>query len=304
MTQQPDKTDSVLGGQVPSPTSSLILGGIEGLQQRFAIAPSPEKVELLLQTINYGEAGVDLLIGALNDAEIKVRTTAYELLREITSEKARNALAHGFPLSVGDRVYHVYQSVIAYNDCWYYLVETLEDAEDWKEPELIASYLSKENADKKALLYHQLLAAETAWDLSDVGGRSEYRRNFELEHLEQWCSENQIFSRRPDENDVDFAERLRKIFGATEQFDLSASLWEQFQMEDCNLDAWYADQAFCGRLLNEGRWEFENRITALLKASQNYELLGQLWIQSAGRFTFVHEEIITRPSYFYSLGTL
>lgn len=51
MTQQPNHTDAVLGGQ--SLSNSLSLGGVEGLRQRFKFVSSDLKMDLLTDTLNY-----------------------------------------------------------------------------------------------------------------------------------------------------------------------------------------------------------------------------------------------------------
>ena len=82
-----------------------LLDAIAKLAQKIATSNTEEKVSLLPQALEYGELGIDLLIECLEDAELKVRATAYQLLHNVESEKARSAIAPGFLLNPGDKIY-------------------------------------------------------------------------------------------------------------------------------------------------------------------------------------------------------
>ncbi len=92
---QPQKFDAVHGGEAPPPIQGAVLGGIEGVKQRLASSEEEARVAALSEAINYGEAGLDLVIKALEDKSRKVRKTATSLLREKKSNKAITAL-HNF----------------------------------------------------------------------------------------------------------------------------------------------------------------------------------------------------------------
>ncbi len=296
MTQQPNNTDAVLGNQNLS--NSLVLGGIEGLRQRFKLASTDQKIDLLIDTLNYDATGTDLLIDLLNDAELKVRITAYELLALIGSEKANAAIAPGIRLNPGDRIYHVYESIIGYDDCWYYLIDSLDatnefELAEWGSPKIVSSHLRKENAEAEALMRHRKLMQD--WDLSDFGYRSgSYREGFEFD---QWLREYQIFDRQPHETVMDFLERLRKIFEATKRTDLLNQLWQNYQKPDFNIDTWFRSLNFTEQQFDESYSEFKQRIAKMLKGCQFDQQLGQLWIETVGRFAFVHEEMIVETKH-------
>ena len=79
---QPHEYDAVLGGQTPIPTDSAILGGIEGIKRRWASAIEEQRIAALSEALKYGEAGLNLVIGALQNESVQVEKTAYLLLRE------------------------------------------------------------------------------------------------------------------------------------------------------------------------------------------------------------------------------
>lgn len=119
---QPEPTDLVLGRHLPLPSSGAILGGITGLRQRLADASPDQKVDLLPQCLNYGDAGIDMLVEAVSDAALTVRAKACQLLQKINSPKAQQAIANGLRINPGDRIFTVYESVISYNDWCYDLL--------------------------------------------------------------------------------------------------------------------------------------------------------------------------------------
>lgn len=86
---QPKRFDAVLGGQTP-PVESVVLGGIEGVKHRFKSTIVEARVAALSKALNYGEAGLDLVIGALKDSSAQVRNYAYQLL-----QKRSNLLLQG-----------------------------------------------------------------------------------------------------------------------------------------------------------------------------------------------------------------
>ena len=79
---QPTIYDAVLGGQTPIPASAAVLGGLSGVKRRLLSPVVGQRVAALKETLNYGEAGKDLLIWALKDGSWQVRQTAYLLLHE------------------------------------------------------------------------------------------------------------------------------------------------------------------------------------------------------------------------------
>ena len=85
--QSPREYDAVLGGNSPPPIYGAVLGGIEGLNRRLETGNTQQRVDSLADAIKYGDAGIDLLIEALDDEEIEIRAKAFQLLQNIDSKK-------------------------------------------------------------------------------------------------------------------------------------------------------------------------------------------------------------------------
>src|SRR4028118_505690 len=94
---QPQEYDAVLGGQTPIPEASAILGGIEGIKRRLASAIEEQRIAALSEALKYGEAGLDLVIRALQDESVQVEKTAYLLLRARTEARVKQALREYSP---------------------------------------------------------------------------------------------------------------------------------------------------------------------------------------------------------------
>ncbi|HEY9691644.1 MAG TPA: WD40 repeat domain-containing protein [Oculatellaceae cyanobacterium] len=90
--QQPRKYDAVLGGTAATPSSGVVLGGLDGVKTRLASASVEVRVSAVKDALNYGETGIDLVIQALNDSSEEVQDCAYLLLRERTEPKIQQAL--------------------------------------------------------------------------------------------------------------------------------------------------------------------------------------------------------------------
>ncbi|MDJ0737938.1 MAG: WD40 repeat domain-containing protein [Nostocaceae cyanobacterium] len=84
---QPRKYDVVLGGSNILPVNAAVLGGLEGVKRRLENPDIKVQIAALYQVLNYGEAGLDLVIQALYNHDKQVKVTAYSLLRE--REEAR-----------------------------------------------------------------------------------------------------------------------------------------------------------------------------------------------------------------------
>lgn len=80
---QPQKYDAVLGAGNRTPDDGLILGGLEGVKHRLAHKNADVRVSALSEALKYGEAGLTLIIEALDhNLETKVRSRAYLLLQD------------------------------------------------------------------------------------------------------------------------------------------------------------------------------------------------------------------------------
>jgi len=86
------KFDAILGGSVPPPFEGVVLGGLEGVKQRMKSPVARERAATLIDAFRYGEAGLDLLIAALEDSSEQVQLFAGHLLKDKGGEKGKQAL--------------------------------------------------------------------------------------------------------------------------------------------------------------------------------------------------------------------
>ena len=74
---QPKDTDVVLGGNAPPPLTSAVLGGLAGVKHRLKSGVVEHRIAALTEALNYGDAGLNLVIQALDDTAEQVRDFAY-----------------------------------------------------------------------------------------------------------------------------------------------------------------------------------------------------------------------------------
>jgi formylglycine-generating enzyme required for sulfatase activity len=79
---QPREYDAVLGGESQVPFGAAVLGGIPGVKSRLASPIVDVRIAALSEALKYGDPGLDLIIGALQDESIQVKLTAYSLLKD------------------------------------------------------------------------------------------------------------------------------------------------------------------------------------------------------------------------------
>ena len=79
---QPKKYDAVKGGESQVPLGAAVLGGIPGVKSRLASPIVEVKIAALSEALKYGEAGLDLIIGALQDESMPMKFAAYSLLKD------------------------------------------------------------------------------------------------------------------------------------------------------------------------------------------------------------------------------
>ncbi len=90
--QEPREYDAVLGGKNPPLPDSAVLGGIEGVKRRLASKFVEIRVAALRDALNYGDAGLDLVIEALQDESTQVKDAAVKLLSKRKEYKVQLAL--------------------------------------------------------------------------------------------------------------------------------------------------------------------------------------------------------------------
>jgi len=76
----PRPDDAVLGGEVSLPVCGVVLGGIEGVKQRLESKDVEQRLAALKDALDYGKAGLELVLESLHDESPQVQFTAYSLL--------------------------------------------------------------------------------------------------------------------------------------------------------------------------------------------------------------------------------
>ncbi|MEH2228774.1 MAG: WD40 repeat domain-containing protein [Nostoc sp.] len=89
---QPKQYDAVLGTQNSAPVSSVILGGMEGVKSRLKSVDIEVQIAALKEALNYGEAGLDLVIQAWQYESGKLKWAAYSLLRHREEARVKQSL--------------------------------------------------------------------------------------------------------------------------------------------------------------------------------------------------------------------
>lgn len=97
---QPREFDAVLGGEAAPPTSGVVLGGIEGVKSRLKNSNFEVKIAAIEDAINYGDAGLYLVIETLNNSSQQVQRFIARLLKRRGGKKGKQALL--------DFDYHLY----------------------------------------------------------------------------------------------------------------------------------------------------------------------------------------------------
>ena len=90
--QEPREYDAVLGGENPPPIDGAVLGGIEGVKRRLASKVVEVRIAALREALNYANAGLDLVIEALDDESTLLKDAAVDLLSDREETKARFAM--------------------------------------------------------------------------------------------------------------------------------------------------------------------------------------------------------------------
>lgn len=144
--KEPREFDAIKGGQAPAPLGSAVLGGIEGLRQRFVAGNEQVRLDAVVNAPIYGDEGLDILVKALQDASLQVRVNAYKILKQ--SNQALEETTKGIRLNIGDKIYCVYLSSLSYGDDWYYLSDAIHYIDDEDE-----DYYDYEKESEQNLFY-------------------------------------------------------------------------------------------------------------------------------------------------------
>lgn len=231
---------------------------MEKLLKAIASSRLSDRVSLLPQALMYGESGVDFLIECLDDAELEIRAKAYELLQNIESQKAQQAIAPGLFLNPGDRIYSVYQSETWFTDDGYCLYDDVKyldeiyilvygdeyfyyhEEDEFRKSKRLFCYLNREEAKQKAEELHRKLIQNEG-----IGGLGfEWGWREQDPTIEQWCRDN--------------------LVGEQQDFNY---------------------------------WQNRSNLLNYLCQPKNIELLSKFWKDGVGHFAFVKEEYIQQKVY-------
>jgi formylglycine-generating enzyme required for sulfatase activity len=94
---QPRTDDAVLGGTAPSPVGCVVLGGLEGVKRRLAAAAIEQRLAALQDALQYGEAGLELVMLGLEDKSWQVQHSAFSLLTAQDLPKVKQRLRNLLP---------------------------------------------------------------------------------------------------------------------------------------------------------------------------------------------------------------
>lgn len=100
-TNQPNAYDLVYGDQSAVPASGVVLGGLAGVRQQLTADSQTVRMAALHKALDYGDAGLDLIIEVLDYQGLS--QAAYDILLKRPEAKARYAVSLGVP--------HQYESV-------------------------------------------------------------------------------------------------------------------------------------------------------------------------------------------------
>ena len=82
----------LLGNNSNTPVDDTMLEGLERVKQLLVHGKVEQKIDALLDAFEYGKAGLDLIIQALQNEDVEVQEAAYWLLQERTEQRVKLAL--------------------------------------------------------------------------------------------------------------------------------------------------------------------------------------------------------------------
>ncbi len=251
-----------------------------------------EKADLLPLALEYDSSGINFLIEHLNDSQLIVRATAYELLKNIELQQAQQAVAEGLLFNPGDTIYQVYQSAIYFNDSNYRLFQDKNKAQSpviykkqlniyedyYNQGYKIVSFDESAYVMSKVPYYINYDEAQTAAEYRhreilsqfSIEEFAEYNANSK-EEIKQWC-----FKYKLDERDITNT-KLEK--------DRQSGIVEWYQKN--NLD--YKPKKF--------KYLYWYPVADYLNSIQNFNLLSKLWKDVVGSFTYISEITFAKKTY-------
>jgi hypothetical protein len=106
---RPNEFDVVMGNQTMISTGSMVLGGIEKIINRLDTDSIQLKVLALTDAVNYGRAGLLLIIEHLDHEQFEIQNVAYSLLASRSEPFVRDRLAEYHSIRKYTRHPHRYE---------------------------------------------------------------------------------------------------------------------------------------------------------------------------------------------------
>lgn len=162
---EPREYDAVLGSNNTAVPTDAVLGGIEGVKRRIAIGEIESRIIALSQALNYGEAGLDVVIQALQDRSKQIQWSAYRLLARKTDTKVEQALK-SFPL--------ISEAGIDYSPLQYLLASQEWEKADEQTRKLVLQAADRSdnwlrNEEIKSLACEDLFIIDRLWTIYSQG---------------------------------------------------------------------------------------------------------------------------------------
>jgi hypothetical protein len=126
--QQPKPDDAVLGGQSRPAMDALVLGGIEGLQQRFELGNDDEKRQALKELKQYGDRGLVFLLDVLHEnVADSIKQSAIKHLQDfdLKNNKLERTINDALIKLASDRNYLTRQKLASIQNCPVEILEKL-----------------------------------------------------------------------------------------------------------------------------------------------------------------------------------
>ncbi|VEP16262.1 conserved hypothetical protein [Hyella patelloides LEGE 07179] len=269
------------------------------------------------------QAEIDLLTQALDNSQLAVRNTAYQLLKGIDSKRAKKSIDKGVKLKPGDKIYSVYQSGRSFTDQDYILYDWVDYLENiypqvYEEYEVdeqeqaansqrVFCFVDKEKAEQAAELLHQKLILETGFGLCGF----------------EWCKENPDFNLKQwcSNNNIDFNPEWEKLFRGNNISCDYFIIWKVIEIIEQKQDEVLYDKFRRARYIyildhidtwckennvffddkikyfHPEYWNKYREIIDYLYLPENIELLSKFWKDGVGHFAFVKEEFVQEATY-------
>lgn len=95
--QHPKEYDAVLGGKASTPATGAILGGMAGVERRFASDDPATRIAAIQDVLKYGKSGLNLALQGLEDPSKEVQKAAYLVLRNLSDPQIRQVVKEYLP---------------------------------------------------------------------------------------------------------------------------------------------------------------------------------------------------------------